>query len=149
MASIIYNEALRAIAAGEIDLDAADVRARLCMTNTTCDTENDAVQTLSDFTTIDASDATGYADIDMDGLAVTVDDGNDRAEFDANDLSFSGLSGNATRDYQGVLLYVYVDGTDANDKAICFIDFTSDVPKEATTVSVPWDTEGIIQFAQG
>ena len=42
MASRIYNEALRAIAAGEIDLNAADIRARLLMTNTTADTDNDA-----------------------------------------------------------------------------------------------------------
>lgn len=148
MASVIYNEALRAIAAGEIDLNAADIRARLCMTNTTCDTENDGVVELEDFTTIDPCDATGYADIDMDGLAVNKDDPNDRAEFDANNLVFSGLSGDATRDAQGVLLYVYVDGTDANDKAIAFIDFTADIPAAATQVTVPWDDEGIIQFAQ-
>jgi len=148
MASRVYNEALRAIAAGEIDLNAADIRARLCMTNTTCDTENDGKVNLSDITTIDASDATGYADIDMDGLAVNKDDPNDRAEFDANDLVFSGLSGDATRDYQGVLLYVYVDGTNANDKLIAFIDFTADVPAAATQVTVPWNIEGILQFAQ-
>lgn len=148
MASVIYNEALRAIAAGEIDLNASDIRARLVMTNTTCDTENDGVTNLSDFTTIDASDATGYADIDMAGLAVNKDDTNDRAEFDANDLVYSGLSGDATRDYQGVLLYVYVDGTDANDKALAFIDFSADVSSSATQVTVPWDAEGIIQFAQ-
>lgn len=148
MASRIYNEALRAIAAGEIDLNASDIRARLCMTNTTCDTENDGIVKLSDFTTIDPANATGYADIDMSGLAVNKDDANDRAEFDANDLVFSGLGGDAVRDYQGVLLYVYVDGTNANDKAIAFIDFTADVPKQATQVTVPWDAEGIIQFAQ-
>lgn len=148
MASRVYNEALRAIAAGEIDLNAADIRARLVMTNTTCDTENDAKVVLSDFTTIDVADATGYADVDMSGLAVNKDDANDRAEFDANDLTFSGLSGDATRDYQGVLLYVYVDGTNGNDKAICFVDFSADVPKAATSVNVPWNAEGILQFAQ-
>lgn len=148
MASRVYNEALRAIAAGEIDLNAADIRARLVMTNSTCDTENDGKVYLVDITTIDASDATGYADIDMDGLAVNKDDANDRAEFDANDLVFSGLSGDATRAYLGVLLYVYVDGTDANDKLLAFIEFTSTVPAAATQVTVPWDLQGILQFAQ-
>jgi hypothetical protein len=148
MASRIYNEALRAIVAGEIDMNAADIRARLCMTNTTADTENDGVIKLVNITTIDPADAAGYADIDMSGLAVNLDDPNDRAEFDAADLVFSGLGGDATRDYQGVLLYVYVDGTNANDKAIAFIDFTADIPKAATQVTVPWDAQGIIQFAQ-
>ena len=148
MASIIYNEALRAIAAGEYDLNAADIRARLCMTNTTCDTDNDGVVELADFSAIDVCDATGYADIDMASLAVNKDDTNDRAEFDAADLVFSGLSGDATRDAQGVLLYIYVDGTNANDLAVAFIDFTADITSAATQVTVPWDAEGIIQFAQ-
>lgn len=148
MASVIYNKALQQIAAGVYDLDGNDIRARLVMTNTTCDTENDGIEQLADFTTIDIADASGYADIDMDGLAVNLDDGNNRAEFDANDLVFSGLGGNATRDYQGVLLYKYVDGTNTNDLAICFIDFTSDIPKQATQVTVPWSVEGILQFSQ-
>lgn len=148
MASVVYNKALQQIAAGVYDLDGDDIRARLVMTDTTCDTENDGIEQLVDFTAIDVADATGYSDIDMDGLAVNLDDGNNRAEFDANDLVFSGLSGNATRDYQGVLLYKRVDGTNTNDLAIAFIDFTADVPKEATQVTVPWDEQGILQFAQ-
>lgn len=148
MASVVYNEALRAIAAGEIDLDAADIRARLVMTNTTCDTENDAVVNLDDFDTIDPADATGYSDQALANEAVNKDDANDRAEFDADNVVFSGLSGDATRDYQGVLLYVYVDGTDANDKVLAFIDFTDDITSAATQVTVPWDAEGILQFAQ-
>ena len=147
MASRIYNEALRAIAAGEIDLNAADIRAKLLMTNTTADTDNDAVVNVADITTLDLCDAAGYADIDMSGLAVNKDDPNDRAEFDAADLVFSGLGGDGTRDYQGVLLYVYVDGG-AGDKVIAFVDFTADIPKAATQVTVPWDAQGIIQFAQ-
>lgn len=148
MASVIYNEALRAIAAGEIDLNAADIRARLCMTNTTVDTQNDGMVNLADFTTIDPADATGYADVALANEAVNKDDTNDRAEFDADDVVFSSLGGDASRDYQGVLLYVYVDGTNANDKALAFIDFTADIPAAATQVTVPWDAEGILQFAQ-
>jgi hypothetical protein len=148
MASVIYNKALQQIAAGEYDLNTDDIRARLVMTNTTCDTENDGIEQLADFTTIDIADATGYADIDMTSLAVNLDDANNRAEFDAADLVFSGLSGNASRAFQGVLLYIYVDGTNANDLALAFIDFTSDISATATQVTVPWDSEGIIQFSQ-
>ena len=148
MASRIYNEALRAIAAGEYDLNAADIRAKLLMTDTTADTQNDGVVVVSDITTLDLCNATGYADIDMASLAVNKDDPNDRAEFAAANLVYSGLSGDGTRDYQGVLLYVYVDGNPANDKVIAFIDFTADIPKAATQVTMPWDAQGIIQFAQ-
>lgn len=147
MASRIYNAALNTIAASYLKT-ATDLRARLCMTNTTCDTENDGKAKLADFTTIDPADATGYADVALTTEAVATDDPNDRAEFSADNVVFSGLSGDATRDYQGVLIYQYVDGTNANDVAVCFIDFTADVPKAATQVTVSWDAQGIFQFAQ-
>lgn len=148
MASAIPNSALVRLLNGGIDLDTDDIRARLCMTNTTCDTEVDAINDLADYTTIDPADATGYADVALASEAVAADDANNRAEFDAADISFTGLGGNASRAYQGVLLYKRVDGTNANDLPLCFIDFTSDIPATATQVDVPWDAQGILQLAQ-
>jgi hypothetical protein len=148
MASAIPNSALSRLLSGDMDLNANDIRARLCMTNTTCDTEVDAINDLADYTTIDVADATGYADVALADEAVAADDGNNRAEFDATNISFTGLGGDATRDYQGVLLYKYVDGTNANDLPLCFIDFAADVTAAATQVDVPWDAEGILQLAK-
>lgn len=148
MASAIPNSALALLISGGIDLNTDDIRARLCMTNTTCDTEVDAITNLSDYTLIDVADATGYADVALASEAVAADDANNRAEFDAADVSFTGLSGDATRAYQGVLLYKYVDGTNANDIPLCFIDFTADIPATATQVDIPWDAQGILQLAQ-
>lgn len=147
MASAIPNSAKVRLMNGGIDLDTDDIRARLCMTNTTCDTEVDAINDLADYTLIDVADATGYADVALASEAVNTDDANNRAEFDATDISFTGLGGDASRDYQGVLIYKYVDGTNANDLPICFIDFSADIPLEATQVDVPWDAEGILQLA--
>lgn len=147
MASAIPNSAKLRIMNGNMDLDGSDIRARLCMTNTTCDTEIDSINDLADYSTIDPCDATGYADVALASEAVASDETNDRAEFDATDLSFTGLSGDASRDIQGVLLYKYVDGTDANDLPLCFIDFSSDIPSTATQVDVPWDAQGILQLA--
>jgi hypothetical protein len=132
---------------GGLDLDTDDIRARLVMTNTTCDTEVDAINDLADYTTIDPADATGYGDVALADEAVAADDPNDRAEFDATDISFEGLSGDATRAYQGVLLYKYVDGTNANDIPVAYIDFTSTIPATATQVNVTWNAEGILQLA--
>jgi hypothetical protein len=133
---------------GGLDLDTDDIRARLVMTNTTCDTEVDAINDLADYTTIDASDATGYGDVALADEAVAADDPNDRAEFDATDISFEGLSGDATRAYQGVLLYKYVDGTDANDLPVMFVEFGETIPATATQVNVTWNAEGIAQLAK-
>lgn len=148
MASNIYNAALASLVNGGIDLNSHDIRAKLLMTNTTADTEKDSIATVSAITTLDVCDATGYADVALASEAVNTDNTNDRAEFDATDISFTGLSGDGTRDYQGVLIYKYVDGTDANDIPIAFIDFAADVPSSATQVDVPWNAEGILQFAQ-
>lgn len=147
MASAIPNSAKVRLMNGGIDLDTDDIRARLVMTNTTCDTEVDAINDLADYSTIDPADATGYADVALASEAVAADDANDRAEFDATDASFTGLSGDATRDYQGVLIYKYVDGTNANDLPVCFIDFSADIPATATQVDIPWNAEGILQLA--
>jgi hypothetical protein len=148
MASAIPNTALSRLISADIDLDGDDIRARLVMTNTTCDTEIDAINDLADYSTIDASDATGYDDVALTSKAVNTDDTNDRAEFDANNASFSDLSGDATRDYKGVLIYKHVDGTDANDLPVAFIQFSSNIPSTATQVDVPWDSEGILQIAK-
>ena len=146
MASAVPNSAKLRLLNGGLDLDTDDIRARLVMTNTTCDTEVDAINDLADYTTIDVADATGYADVALTESASAVD-ASDLAKFDASDISFTGLGGDATRDYQGVLLYKYVDGTNANDLPVCFIDFTSDIPSTATQVDVPWHADGILTLS--
>lgn len=143
MASLVTNEFKYQLLLAW--LNANDIRAKLIMNNTTCDTETDAIVNIADYTTLDEADATGYAELTLSSEAVTKDDVSDRGEYDAADLVFSGLSGDATRDYQGVLLYQYVDGTALNDIVGVFIDFVTDIPATATQVTVPWDAEGIIQ----
>lgn len=146
---MIGNAALKAIVDGTIDLNSSDIRAILVMTNTTADTEQDSTEFVfvGDLTTLDECDADGYARVALSGEAVNIDDVNNRAEFDANDISFAGLAGDATRDFQGVVLYKHVTN-DADSPILCFIDFTADVTKAATTVNVPWNAEGILQIAK-
>lgn len=126
----------------------ADVRVILCMTNTNADTLQDGINNLDDITTLDECDASGYARVALTGEAASEDTTDNEAVFDANDCSFTGLGGNATRAIQGALLYKHVDGTAANDIPVCFIDFTADIPATATQIDVPWPAEGIINAAQ-
>ena len=148
MASMIPNSFLYVMFLAY--MSGKDIRARLVMTNTTCDTEIDAIDNLVDYSAIDVCDATSYADVALDTETIAVNDSTDTADFDtATDIVFSGLGGDATRDAQGVLLYQYVDGTDTNDIAIMFIDFTSDIPATATQVTVPTSTTLIATLAQG
>lgn len=146
MASAIPNSTKERLLNGGLDLNTDDIRARLVMTNTTCDTEVDAINFLSNYTTIDPADATGYADVALTE-SVGVDDTNNRGEFDATDISFTSLGGDASRAYQGVLLYKRVDGTNANDIPVAYIDFLSTIPATATQVNLTWHAEGILQLA--
>lgn len=148
MASAIPTQALVQLTTGAIDLDTDDIRVALLMTNTTADTEIDAVDRVADYTTLDECDATGYARVALTGETVTEDTANNRAEFDADDASFTGLGGDATRDIQGALVLKHVDGTAANDIPIAFVEFTSVITKTATQIDVPFNAEGILQFAK-
>ena len=123
----------------------ADIRVALLMTNTTADTEAD-VDLMNAFSILDECDATGYARQALSSEAVNIDDTNDRAEFDATDVTFSGLSGNATRAIQGALIYKHVTN-DTDSVPVAFIDFASDIPSTATSVTIPWNAEGILQGA--
>jgi hypothetical protein len=123
MASVVYNEFKRAEAAGAIDLLTDVIDVKLLMTNTTCDTENDGIAKLSQFTTIDTCDSAGYVDKILTGKSVTKEDANDRAIFDATDPVWTALP-TCTRQVQGVLVYKYVDGA-GNDIPICYADFNT------------------------
>lgn len=146
MASAVPNNAKTRLIDGTIDLNTHDIRVALLMTNTTADTEVDAINFIDDYTTLDECDATGYARVALTGEAVNTDDTNDRAEFDANDASFTGLSGNATRAIQGALIFKHVTN-DTDSIPIAFIDFASDIPATATQIDIPWDAQGILQVA--
>ncbi|QDT46195.1 hypothetical protein Pan258_02120 [Symmachiella dynata] len=145
MVSLVNNYAKGKMWDGTIDLNTDDIRSALLMTNTTADTEGN-VQLMNAYTTLDECDATGYARVALVAEAVNIDTVNNRAEFDANDLSFTGLGGNATRAIQGVLLYKHITN-DTDSLPIVFIDFTSDIPTTATQIDVPFDAQGILQAA--
>lgn len=142
MASQFYNEAKRAIAAGEIDLNADDIRAALLMTNTTADTENDGITTISGFTTLDEHGTAGR--VALANEAVNKDDTNDRAEFDADDALWSSLA-NGARAIQGVLIYKHVTN-DTDSIPIAFIEFSATQNPGGSDFTVQWNAEGILQF---
>lgn len=95
---------------GAIDLVNDDVRAVPVMTSTTVDSERDAKDQVSDFTTLDEFDGANYTTggIALANQAVNIDDANDRAEFDADDFPAVAASyGAGTRDIEGLLLIVF------------------------------------------
>ena len=126
MAEVIYQGGMKALVEGLLD-GAPDIRLMLVMsafTGVSGGGEEDAI-TLSDFAVIDEFDGIGYLQIDC----TTVDFSYDAAAneyqltFDADEWNAAlGSVAPGSDDAIGILVKLYVDGTDANDIAVGFTD---------------------------
>lgn len=142
MASVVYNIAKSRMMSGDMDLNTDDMRLFLLMTNTTFDTEIDVDNTGS-ITTLDEMDGANYARVALANEAVNTDDANNRAEFDADDVTFTSL-GNGTRQVQGAGIHEFITN-DAGSFPLCNIDFTATVNPGGSNLTIAWNAEGIVQ----
>lgn len=146
MANFVYNEAKRALAAGEINWASSDIRVILVMTNTTADTEDDT-NTVTGFTTLDEFDGSGYSSggVALTGEALNEDSANNRAEADANDAAFGAL-GNGTRQIQAAVVIKW-NTTLGGSMPIAYID-TGGFPLNpgGASITIQWNAEGILQI---
>lgn len=143
MANFWYTPAKTKLAKADLDFDLVDLRGKLCMSNTTADTEADAAS-LSAITTIDEYDGTGYTELDFASVAVNTDTANDRAEIDYADGTFGATVGAGTRNWVGILYYVRVDGTAANDYPVAWVDLTA-ANGNGGAVNLTVNAEGLLQ----
>ena len=147
MADFAYTRAKRNIALGDIHFDTDDFRVILLMTNTTADTEKDKA-TINDFGTLDEFDGSGYTTATGASLAneaVNEDAPNDRAEFDADNLTFGSISA-GTRNIQGMIV-LWWSGTFATSVPVLWID-SGGFPFTANggDLVIAWNAEGIAQI---
>lgn len=143
MADFWYTPAKQKLAKGDLDFDTLDVRAILCMSNTTADTDQDAA-TISAIGTLDEYDGSGYSRIDFAGAAVNQDAANNRAEIDYSDGSFGTTVAAGTRQWVGIIYYQHVDGTAANDIPIAWKDLTA-ANGNGGAVNLTVNAEGLLQ----
>ena len=132
-----------------VDLVNDDIRIVPLMTNTTADTERDAVDTVSDFTTLDEFNGANYSTggLALDTQAVNIDDANDRAEFDAADETVTAL-GAGTRSIDGILLISFVTNLNSS-LPLHWIDFSTDKTPDGSDFVFQFNAEGILQAADG
>lgn len=78
----------------------------------------------------------------LTGQAVTQDDTNDKATFDANDLQWTG----ATFTARAAVMYKST-GSSATDILIAYFDFGADKTVTAGTFDLIWDSTGIFDIA--
>ena len=143
MASFAYTRMKRNLLLGDIHFDTDDIRVAAVMTNTTADTEADKTF-MDQFTTLDEFDGANYGRIALQNEAVNEDTANDRAEFDADNITFSSIGAGA-RDIQGLIVYLHVTN-DADSVPLLWID-TGGFPFTANggDLVTAWNVEGIAQ----
>lgn len=119
-------------------------RARLLMTNTTADTENNA-SFLSSYSTQDKFNGSGATDnLALTNKLALIDAPNNRNYLDADDTAF-GAIGNGTRAIQGVLIFKFVTN-DADSVPLVFVQFSSSINPAGGQLTIQWDAGGILQF---
>lgn len=143
MASFVYTPAKAQILGGLIDFDTNDIRVALVMTNTTADTEQD-IGLMNGFSVLDEMDGAAYVRKALANEIINQDDPNNRAEFDADNVTWTAL-GAGTRAVAGMIVYKHVT-VDADSIPIMWID-TGGFPYTANggDLTINWNAEGILQ----
>lgn len=141
MANFVYTRAAKLIMDGDIDFASADIRMLLVDSSTTADTEKD-IGTLSGFSTLGELSGTGYTRKTLASKATSQDDANDRAEFDAADVTWTGLNAGTA---QAAILYLHVTN-DSDSIPLLYID-TGGFPlvTNGSDATIVWPAEGILQ----
>lgn len=143
MADFWYTPAKQKLAKADLDFDSVDLRGRLCMSNTTADTDQDAAN-ITAIGTLDEYDGSGYTILDFAGLTVTEDDPNNRSEIHVNAGTFGATIGAGTRNIVGLLYYVRIDGTNANDYPVAWKDLTP-FNGNGGAINFTENAEGVLQ----
>ena len=121
MAAVVFKGFYTALQAGSL-AGTPDIRHKLTMGDTTCDTEEDSVY-LSDFTDIDEFDGVGYTELDAASVTFAYVDADDEMQLDfTSPASFGDPVAPGSDDISGMLTYLYVDGDPDNDIALGWTD---------------------------
>ncbi len=146
MADFAYNVFAAELLKGTIDLDAPDdIRVLLFESKTDVDKDDaDVAAVLARAGTTELT-STNYARQNLGSDAVTQDDANDRAEYDAADAVFSTLVQAAAETITGYLVYKFITN-DAGSIPMVQGDISPAIVPNGD-LTMQWDAQGIIQLA--
>lgn len=148
MASFVYNIAKQKLGDGTIDWDDGNVKTALVQAGGTAEADRDNLAACLAGSGSGAHDevtVSGYARQTLTSPAVTVDDVNDKAVYDADDTTYTSLASGETPGAE--IAYYDVDGTDANAIPIHFTDFASDSPTDGNNFVVQYSSNGIFDLS--
>ncbi len=155
MANLIYNTAKVEMWDGTVDLLVNTIKI-LLVSNAVAyspDIDDDVVDAGGANDVIDAeSNVTNYARgwnaagrKTLASTAITVDKANDRAEFDAVDVTWTALGNGSNQTVVAGVITKEGGANDTTSRLIAYIDFT-DFTTNGADFTLQWDTEGIMQL---
>lgn len=149
MANFVYNVAKKQLVDGDLDLNLPDdIRVLLLEAATDEDPDDATVSAVLGRAGTTELTSTGYSRQALTGETTSQDDPNDRAEFDADDAVFSGVSQAGSETVVAYLVYKHV--TDDTDSIpILFVDTATGLPltPNGSDITIQWDAEGIMQVS--
>lgn len=150
MAAFTYNVAKKALLDATLDFDLPnDIRVILLEANSDVNPDDATLAAVLARAGTTELSSTGYLRSDgvLTGEVTSQDDVNDRAEFDAADVTFTAVSQLAAETVVAAVLFKFVT-TDADSIPIAHID-TGGFPKtpNGSDITITWNAEGILQLA--
>lgn len=146
MASAWYNKGKYQVLSGSTDLLADTIKVMLVDSDYVFDADHNFVSQV----TIDELGVSGYTGgfngagrKTLGTKSVTEDDTNDRAYFDAADVTWTALGTGAT--IGGAILIKEVTN-DADSVLIAFMDLTN-TPTNGGDITIAWNADGILRIA--
>lgn len=141
MASLIYNKGKSKLLKGEIDFEDDTIKCALVTSSYTPDKDTD--EYFDDLT--NEVSGTGYTTGGkvLTNKSVNEDDVNDRAEFDADDITWTV----ATITARAAIIYKDT-GVAGTSPLIVYIDFGEDYSTSGADFTVEWDSEGILALGE-
>ncbi len=149
MANFVYNVACKQLLDGDLDFNAPnDIRVLLLESATDENKDDATVQAVLARAGTTELTSTNYARVALANETTSQDDTNDRAEFDADNAVFSGVSQATTETVVALVVYKHVTN-DTDSIPIAFIDGAAEFPltPNGSDITVTWDAQGIIQLA--
>lgn len=124
MSEVLFQGYYKALREGSLD-GTPDVRHMLVMSGFTGETEEDSIN-LADVSDLDEFDGLGYTRYDPSNVALAYD-ATDNADYldhddEGTDDAFGDPVAPGSDDVYGMVTYLHVDGTDANDIILGFTD---------------------------
>ena len=152
MATFVYNLAAADIADGTIDLLTNTIKVMLVTSSYVANRDDDVVDAGGANDAVDheisvSGYVAGWGNSGRKALVnktVTEDDANDRAEFDAADITWTALGAGAT--IAAAILIKEGGANDTTSRLIAYLDI-ADTPTNGGDFTLQMDAQGIIQFS--